>query len=613
MHWRPLATFGILTLVATVGVPYVTCDADEPAANVSAVEANTPNELSYRQSIAVALNYCRASFHRIKTAPTVSVLKQEEEKILNNLNLNGIADEDVIKLYSSVLDEIGQIHLADREREIFQDKYKYAIRQRMAVNAFAFGTQLATAQVGSAIRTGADSWWDYRSNEMNRDVEIWKVEKTRMNEVVSKSSRFLDTFWKLAQKNDIPDRWLVRGDDLDKLELAIREPKPEVRLRVLQRMEPFMEYYPPYWYYVGRTQQSLGQLFAAAKTYEHLALLGTKHFRKDDMLAAALSNRAIIQEYLGQPGSSVTARRALTYSTEVPEANLICAGVLERNGYKAEAEDAILRNIDVDLERSQSMVTLLSLYYRHDYTDKLIARLSDAETVREVPIPVLVQCAAKIGNERMPQAVSTHLASSLNLYPRFSFGKDDLVLVAMPTWHLHDAQVTLSWKGQKWQQPQFETRGQVHQARFAGILDLGHPFSPGSELSQVEVSLKYPDTPEITIQLQQGVKIAAEPAKTVVANDRSSSSNEANTATVASSRKTTPGFRLTSLAVGETKVELIPHATASEVESSDAANEHPDAESPATNVVPPEPAAKSASAVTPSDSALIQLKGIVVD
>lgn len=568
--------------------------ADEPTADAQ-------SDQHYRQSIAVALNYCRASFHRIKSTPSVAVLKEEEEKILNNLNLNGIADEDVVKLYSSVLDEISQIQLADRERELFHDKYKYVMRQRMAVNAFAFGTQLATAQVGSAIRTGADSWWDYRTTEMNRDIEVWRVEKNRMNEVVSKSSRFLDTFWKLTQKNDIPDRWLVRGDDLDRLELAIREPKPEVRLRVLQRMEPFMECYPPYWYYLGRTQQSLGQLFAAAKTYEHLAMLGTKHFRKDDMLAAALSNRALIQEYLGQPGAATTARRALTYSTEVAQANLVCAGVLERAGELAEAEDAILRNIDVDLERPQSTVTLLSLYYRHDNTEKLYARLSDAETVRDVPIPVLVQCAAKLGNDRMPAAVTAHLSSSLNLYPRFCFGRDDLVLVATSSWQLHDAEVTLSLNGQKWQQPTLEERGALQQARFASILDLGHPFAPNKELSQVDVTLKYPETPEITIHLQQGVTIAAEPSNSAVAtNDRSP---KETVATPVASRQT-PGFRLTSLDVGKQKVELVRHVTTVKDE---AAIENSDAPSGETTFVPPAPTAPD------PDSNLVELKGIVVE
>ncbi|MFN0196199.1 MAG: hypothetical protein ACKVT0_05605 [Planctomycetaceae bacterium] len=618
LHAADVLTVGAMIVVGIFVSPAFSPDgahaaddvniAAEPGPSVTPAVQSATNQ---RQSIAVALNYSRASFHRIKKATSVAVLKEEEEKILNNLNLNGIADEDVIKLYSSVLDEIGQIQLADRERELFQDKYKYAIRQRMAVNAFAFGTQLATAQVGSAIRTGADSWWDYRSNELNREMEIWKVEKSRMNEVVSKSSRFLDTFWKMAQKNDIPDRWLVRGDDLDKLELAIREPKPEVRLRVLQRMEPFMECYPPYWYYVGRTQQSLGQLFAAANTYEHLAELGTQHFRKDDMLAAALANRSIIQEYLGQPGATTTARRALGYSTDVPLANLMCAGILERGGHTEEAEDAILRNIDVDLERTQSMITLLSLYYRTDADDKMIARLSDAETVRDVPIPVLVQCAAKLGNERIPQTLSTHLASSLNLYPRFSFGKDDVILVANPSWQLKDAEVSLSWKGQTWQQPVLEERGALEQARFAEILDLGHPFSRSNDLSQVQIALKYPNTPEITINLQQGVAFADLPATSgnaIAKTERTPMPNDPS----AASRKTTPQFRLTSLKVGESTVTFAPAVDdVDEANPTDSSDSKPDDASPVSRTdTDANPSSTSASPVPPEPKP-VELEGII--
>jgi len=63
-------------------------------------------------------------------------------------------------------------------------------------------------------------------------------------------------------------------------------------------MEGFMECYPPYWYYVARTQQSMGQLFAANETYEKLVRIGNGHFRKDEMLAAGMANRSIIQAFL---------------------------------------------------------------------------------------------------------------------------------------------------------------------------------------------------------------------------------------------------------------------------------------------------------------------------
>src|SRR5690606_28102726 len=107
-----------------------------------------------------------------------------------------------------------------------------------------------------------------------RDLELHKIDKARATAVIQRSSQFLDTFWKLARKKSIPDRWLVRGDDLDQLESAIQESDAEVRLRVLRRMEPFMQAYPPYWYYVARTQQELGKLSDAAATYAHVEELG---------------------------------------------------------------------------------------------------------------------------------------------------------------------------------------------------------------------------------------------------------------------------------------------------------------------------------------------------
>ena len=91
---------------------------------------------------------------------------------------------------------------------------------------------------------------------------MWKVEKGRLTAINSKSSAFLDASWKLARKRSIPDDWLVRDADLERLDVAMREPDAEVRVRLLARMEPFMTCYPPYWYYLGRTQQGLGR-FAA--------------------------------------------------------------------------------------------------------------------------------------------------------------------------------------------------------------------------------------------------------------------------------------------------------------------------------------------------------------
>ncbi len=458
------------------------------------------DELS-RRNAAVALNYSRASFHRIRRYPSMRVLMEEQEKILNHLNLNGIADEEVVKLYTAVLDEIAQIQIGDREREMLKEKYRRQFNRDLTINALAAGAQVATAQFGAAVKTGATSWWDYRNQSQNRELDAWKIDKDRMNRLTAKSAQFLDVSWKMARNKQIPDRWLVRGDDLDKLEDAWREPDPTVRLRVLKRMEPFLETYPPYLYYVARTQQSMGQLFASSETYDRLAKLGDGHFRKDDMLASGLANRAIIQAYLAQPGAVASAKQALSYSTDVWEANLLCAYVLKENSEYGVAEDAILRNLDVDLEKSQSQQALVGLYLASGDQTKLAIRLSDPANVRELPAAQLLMCAAKLGDVRTPPAVVQTLQRTLQIAPRFNLGRDDLVVQSTPNWNLQQARMILAWGDKSFDAPQWSMHNNTLNATFENVAEFGNGLS-STETRDVTLTIEYPNTPPIRLTLQ---------------------------------------------------------------------------------------------------------------
>lgn len=455
------------------------------------------DEASIRAT-AIALNYCRASFHRIRKYPTRQVLAEEQEKILNNLNLQGIEDPEVIALYTAVLDEISQIQIADRQRHLTQSTFSNSLQRKMTWDLVAFSTDLATAQFGSAVKQGANSWWDYRGLEYQRDGDLMKIEQTRMESVTQKSSTFLDTFWKLARRKNIPDRWLVRGDDLDALEVAQREPNPEVRLRILKRMEPYMQAYPPYWYYVARTEQELGELVAAAETYNTLARIGDGHFRKDDMLATSLANLAAIQDHLGVSESVQTAQRALGYSPDAWEANLICARILEKHGRVAQAEDAILRNLDVSLESEQSLVFLASLYYHSHDRPKLVRLLNNPQVVASLPAPVLLRCAACLGAEQTPSGVMPAVLASLEVQQRSQFSGDELQVRLSPAWQLHLARVEVLSRGQRLQPAPVERVAESYQLRYP----LGSSNTGGD--GSISVRFTYPDETLVEVALQSG-------------------------------------------------------------------------------------------------------------
>ncbi|MCA8988900.1 MAG: hypothetical protein KDA78_14725 [Planctomycetaceae bacterium] len=463
----------------------------------------TPQSESFDEQksrrIAVALNYCRASFHRIRKYPNPQVLNEEREKILNNLNLNEIRDEEVIRLYTDVLDEIGQIELTDREEELYDIKYKRALRQEVAIDSLSIGLDLLSAQFIGAVRTGANSWWDYRSFKWNRDNEVFKLEKNRVSSVVKKSSNFLDTFWKLTQEHNIPDRWLVRSTDLDDLETAMNEDDLDARLRILRRMKPFMECYPPYWYYLARTQQASGDLVAALDSYGQLSSLGTNHFRRDDMLASAFANQAVIEAHLHQGDPVQTARTALKFSTQVWEANLACARILQQAGSVADAEDAILRNLDVGLETAQSTVTLLTFYHDTGNTTQLARYLTEEKVIALIPPPVLIRFASRIPQEQTPPVVWTALASTLRVYPQVGFGQDDLILACHPVWSIERGKLSLRREDGTQIAGEYFRQGDLDFVKFSKVADFGGVITGPSSLPRLSLNVKYDDTH--TIQL----------------------------------------------------------------------------------------------------------------
>ncbi|QDT65528.1 tetratricopeptide repeat protein [Calycomorphotria hydatis] len=403
-----------------------------------AEELPTNDEQTARRS-AVALNYCRSSFYRIRNAPTNQVMLEEQEKILNNLDLSGIADEEVIKLYGSVLDEINDTSLAQTEEKVVRSQFTRSIAERLTHSVLSVATEMAELDYVTAARIGADSWWDVRSAQIIKDQELFRVEKTRVSELMAKSTNFLDTFWRLTRKRNIPDRWLLRNDDLDRLNVALREPDAEVRLRLLNRMEPFMECYPPYLYHVARTQQSLGKLVEAHDTFSRLAEIGTGHFRRDEMLASSWVNMAAIREALKRDDAVEAAQQALRHATDSWPINLTAAGVLLRGGEIAEAEDAVLRNLDAELEESQSKVALVSVLSEEGDPEKIAAALQDQSVVSRLPAPVLVKCAAAMRGQKLSPVAAHRLRSSVYGFFDLNRGRDDFVLVADHSWNLQNA------------------------------------------------------------------------------------------------------------------------------------------------------------------------------
>lgn len=470
-------------------------------------ETDPNRKETVRRTTAVALNYCRAALHRIRRAPTKNVFHQEQTQILNNLNLNQIDDPEVIALYKSILDEISQVEISERERVVIDEQFRRNIHRQLGTSFFVIGAQVATGQLGNVIQSGANSWWDYRNQEVRRDADQWKVEKGEFTNLMSRSSKFLDSFWKLSQKNNIPDEWLVRDQDLDQLNRILAEQNPAQRLRMMKRMERFMECYPPYWYYVGKTQQQMGMNKEALETYKRLTSIGSGHFRQDDMLASCMANTALLLEQNNDPEAVVAAARVYDYSIRNWESNLICAWVLGRHQKFDDAEDLILCNLDEDREARQSRVALTSLYYHSNDKTKLAALLNDSQVVRDVPIPGLLLCARLLDETEMPAPARLWLASTLSATVRRVGNGNAVTLVAAPGWKIQDSKPELASGESVYHSVGYRPGHQAVHADFVNTRE-----ADALQSAPIHLTLNYPGTPEINITLLPPKPVEAAPS-----------------------------------------------------------------------------------------------------
>ncbi|MFN5898557.1 MAG: tetratricopeptide repeat protein, partial [Planctomyces sp.] len=372
---------------------------------------------------------------------------------------------------------------------------------------------------------------------------------------------FLDSFWKLSRKNNIPDRWLLRDQDLDQLTEAMAIEKTDVRLRSLKRLERFMECYPPYWYYLARTQQQLGDADAAAETFRRLTEIGRGHFRQDDMLASSMANLSLIQESRRDPEAPETAQLAFEYSTRNWEANLVCAWILGRHRRYTAAEELILCNVDEQLETEQSSVALASLYYHSGDRQQLSKLLDEREMVQRIPIPALLLCAKLLGSENLPAAASEQLASTLTAVPRIVGRTSSISVAAAPGWKLADAEASISDGARRFEYSGHRDLEDRVEVSFSPSLNSPATGDPGNSLKLV---LHYPQTPEVTVLLREDSR----PAERSAPRNRNSGLLPAFVPTLqrqsGGSDRDVRVYRISEIDVAGTRLSLQPGAAATE-------------------------------------------------
>jgi hypothetical protein len=187
----------------------------------------------------------------------------------------------------------------------------------------------------------------------------------------------------------------------------------------------------------------------------------------------------------------------------------MCAYVLGSNGRPLEAEDAILRNLDVGLEREQSSLALTALYVSTANVDKLRERLADPSIVRRLPVPLLIRAANVLGPQNVPETLVGRLASSLAAHYELAFGPDDFVLITAPQWNLQSSEMSLIVGDEAHRHSTIALMPGRSEVRFARIGEFGHLLRGSAIPPNATLVVRYPGTPIVHLRLDRRAESAS--------------------------------------------------------------------------------------------------------
>lgn len=273
-----------------------------------------PLDLQAKQAM-LALNYCHMSLVRILAYQDRIILDEEYNNIINNINLSAIKDEEILTVLKSLMDALTEFKLTDGDKRMLTQEYDRQVAKAFhlafksdMVNMITGMTMNAITEkinAGPMLRSllAVGGQYEHYRNNLDEyrdqlDKKLWRLEKDTIAEINDLRKSFLEVYWRLMTKYNIPDEWRLSEQQLQRVVDVFEEHDAEKRLRQLEEMQQNFVMFPPFWYAVAKTAHELGQDAKAFDTYQKIQRERIAFFREDHAYSSALMDKIVLVDEL---------------------------------------------------------------------------------------------------------------------------------------------------------------------------------------------------------------------------------------------------------------------------------------------------------------------------
>lgn len=217
---------------------------------------------------AYALNLCTVSVSQIIDYNDLNILEQEYDAILNNLNLEYMPkDEALLNTLKLLLDTITFFRIQEGDKKFIEKEYQEKMKNAIWSAVPNFGLIVAGGSpwgmaVSLASQVGC-GYMNYRKtkaqNQLDKEKAEWQLQKSAIEQFNGIRRELFDAAWRLADKYKFPDKYRLTERKIKQYNNILMDPDDYRRFERLDTIKDNFKAYPPFWYYIGNTANSIAQ------------------------------------------------------------------------------------------------------------------------------------------------------------------------------------------------------------------------------------------------------------------------------------------------------------------------------------------------------------------
>ena len=176
-------------------------------------------------------------------------------------------DQELLNILERILDTITFFRIQEGQKELLESEYKQKMKNAIwsavpNIGLLVAGGNFLTMAISLASQIGI-GYMNYRRTKADNDLEYkkrqWEMESNAIEQFNGIRRELFNTAWHLCDNYGIPENQRLTEKQINEYNRILMDPDNVRKFQRLCTISENFDAYPPFWYYLGSTANSIAQ------------------------------------------------------------------------------------------------------------------------------------------------------------------------------------------------------------------------------------------------------------------------------------------------------------------------------------------------------------------